>query len=360
MEIFGIDVGNALGIGNIIYSLFGDEAAKKGNLQQYNQGAELLGLPTWDVDGNMLSNYGDSKQLQNLLGILGNQTDYGNKVMGDMTVSGAKQYSHLMDSTRNRLGGLLGGYGDLQRGTDLRGGALEGRLGAGYDALGQGYGQRESDVMGLLAGMGNTERMDLNEYLSNTADANQAGLRARGLGSSTLTANTRTADNRAALRERGALEERLRTQQAGTLAGLRGDTLSATERGLGAATGLAASNLDRYENIGMSGLGAQERGNAMLGAVQEAGTQNYLGNLGAQANFNLGQYGQELGMTGQNYANQLGWLQNLQHQGPGVNNAINGFINYNAAMNAPQPQQGEWYDPIFQGAGYGLGALIMS
>lgn len=358
-----LGLGGVLGLGNLGRSIQGSQAADAANANQYNFGAAMLGLPnaagetTGPVKGKpgQPSTYPQQSLGSQLSDILGQQTAYGNKVLGDLNVSGLKMYTDLFNRTGDRNAALQDTYSGLSRAAATGGAQLGNQLRGGYDALGRGFGQRESDVMGLLSGMGATERADLTEYLNNQAAANQANLSARGLGSSTLTANQANADARTRSRELGALEERLRTQQAGTLAGLRGDTLLAQERGMGAQTALGSTNLDRMANLGLAGAGAQERGQNMLGSVQEAGIQNYLGGLGRQYGFGLDQYGRQMDLASQTAAQQLGWLQSLNSQGPSVDAAFGSLLNYLGARNAPQPQQPNFFESLAPGIGGGIG-----
>ena len=351
---------------NIGRAEIGSAQANEANLGLHNEGRQILGMPLdkplpgmshaeWRAYQQNPQAAGLGSELH---GILGQQTGYGNQALSDMMRSGVQGYSDLYGRTQDRNAGLQSSYGRLGAQIGDRGSALERELSQGYGRLGQGFAGREQDVMGLLRGMGATERMDINEAMANTAAGNQSALRSRGLGSSTIAGGQATADSRARTRELGALEERLRTQQAGTLAGLRGDTLGAQERGLGASAALGSSNLDRNTQFGMSGLGSQERGNTTLGGVQEAGLRNYLGSQSDIANFNLGQYGQQMGITNQNADRQLGWLQQLQHQGPSTDAAWSGFMNYLAAKNTPQPEQPNFFESMAPGIGGGAGMAL--
>jgi hypothetical protein len=84
--------------------------------------------------------------------------------------------------------------------------------------------------MGLLEGMGATEKADIEERFSNLEAEGMQELTDRGLTGSTLTSNLKQGVARSKTRELGALEERVRGQKFSAEVGLKGDLLSYQER----------------------------------------------------------------------------------------------------------------------------------
>ena len=231
------------------------------------------------------NNYGIGGRLQSSLA---NDRMLGQQGYGSLTNAMVRGYDTLGKNTANAYQGLgnaftgfgsqLGGYGDN----------LANALRTGYQGLGSGYAQRESDVLGRIQGLGATERANINEQYDSAANASDAALRARGLGASTLLSGARTQAERGRSRALGSLNESLRAQEANAISGMRGEQLAAQERGLQGVTNLGESNLGRMYGIGMAGLGAQERGIGIGTDIGQAKLGAYGTGENARINFLLG------------------------------------------------------------------------
>jgi len=255
-----------------------------------------------------------------------------------------QRYQQALAEMRGLRSYMMGGYGDLESRQRAELGRLQGsimgRMAGDLTAsqrefqqlrnpLLAGYRGTEQDVMGLMRGMGATEREDVNRRYNALGSQQLADLQARGLGTTTLRQGVQQGVERGRTRELGALEERLRTQQAGALQALRGATLGAQER------------------LGALGLGIGQAGRAGLTQAAAGFGQQGLG-LGAQ--YGLGRLGAYADTT-RDMVNLIASRQDLYP--PDQSQLMYGF----GRASTPMPQGPEWWQGL-PGASIGAAGNI--
>ena len=242
---------------------------------------------------------------------------------------------------------VASGYSSLNDAASSRTGSVLGRLGAGQSAIGQGYSQRTGDVMGLISGLGAQGEANIRRDVSAMTGRSEQDLLSRGLGGSTALAATRGYGERVAQDALNEHRERVRGQQAGYLADLTGEALSADERMLdayaGYESGLTGDEL-AYQN---AGIGATERlGTFGLGLQQDAYNQLLRANqAGAAARMGT----QEAGGLG-----RIGAIAALNHEYPDQN-AYSNWMQHLGQARADTPDTGtnawDWTNMGIQAAG---------
>jgi hypothetical protein len=293
---------------------------------------------------------------------LGADRAMGERDLASLRNATLRGYDKEIGRAADAYAGLGNQFMGLERRLGAQGNQIASALGRGYGDLGGGYAQREADVLGRIQGLGATERANINEQYDSAAAANDAALRSRGLGASSLIGGARTQSERGRSRALGALGESLRAQEAGAIGQLRGEALSAQERGLQGVANAGQANLGRMANVGLTGLGAAERGigtgiDLGLGKLSSFGS----GELG-RINFLLGnsanQRASDAGITG----DAMNLLASYQPQIPNTN-AWGNWGSVRAAeaqADAYKDAQPEWYEGLLGGVGQGVGTLVGS
>lgn len=391
-RMFGVPTDLAMGLAGVLREELGTSQANADTNLRYGQAMNLYGF---DPETGSFSGGAYGRAQRSLMdeagmynqGLRGISAGYNSDMFGlagDIRGQTARQMQGYGDLGSQIGGGygqlgtdLMGGYGGLRSDASMGGSGLLGMAQSGYGGLTSGYGSRQNDVMGLLSGMGNAERQDIQQRYGDLAGAQQQQLAASGLSGTTIGSNLAAGRARDMTREMGGLDERLRNQAAGYLTQLSGDTLGARERGLTAGLGIGQTNLDRELGYGAAGLGAQERmGSAGLGAQMGIG----LSGLGAQERWYGAQNAQEqqrinqiMGLGQQGLAYNAGNMAEGRNIGLGMSNEMlnllggkqniipssGGWQNLGsilAANNVQQPQS-NWYDGIVGPAAGAAGAI---
>lgn len=274
--------GALLNVINAIQSQRQYDEAKGANLERYEQGLGLLG---YNPNTGVIGSDTPYSQLQ---------ADLSN--LGDLTMRGLREerdrgYDALSTLTTQNLGTLRQNASENAR-----------QYANFANDLAQGYQDRYDTGIGMLEGWGDQERRDLQRDFDTALEADQANLRARGLGSSTITSTAQLGNQRERSEAMARLNERLNRERLGVHERLSGDLLGSQER-----VGQLGHQYGREDRGAITDyrVGGRER------------LENYLQNAN-QGILGVGErYGQQgLGMQQQQINNILSWISGREDPYP--------------------------------------------
>jgi hypothetical protein len=177
-----------------------------------------------------------------------------------------------------------------------------------YEQLAADYEARDSELSGMLEGMGATERADLEKQRTQMMAAQKEELSRRGITStSALSAALRGVDL-ASNESLGKLEARLRQQTLDYRAQFSGETLQAQERATNFSTAAAQANFAGGQNVaqGMQGLAE------MMAAQRTAGWANQTEIQSSLINQQSGRFAAALGYKADIYGANLRERQHVR------------------------------------------------
>ena len=194
-----------------------------------------------------------------------------------------------------------------------------------YEQLAADYASRDSELTGMLEGMGAGERADLEKQRTQMMAAQKEDLSRRGITSTSALGAAMRGVDIASNESLGKLEERLRKQTMDYRAQFSGETLQAQERATNFSTAAAQANFAAGQNVaqGMTGLAEMMAAQRTAGWANQAEIQSsiinqsgskYAALLGYKAdiygmNLKEGQHQRETGLARQqgNQQTKLGY-----------------------------------------------------
>jgi len=162
-------------------------------------------------------------------------------------------YNEGNAANEQRYEDILGGYRDLTSQSGEMHDSRINQLADMYANMGQqinsGFQGRYDKGMGLLEGLGDTERKRINRSYDNQVGSIGANLTNRGLNNSTIAGSMQNAVNRNREESQGMLSEQLRREQLGAHTNLSGDQMSAMQNLLFSTTqGLDNATLQKIQS----------------------------------------------------------------------------------------------------------------
>lgn len=157
--------------------------------------------------------------------------------------------SRLNQNYGQALGGLASNETALRGNLDKAYGTTMGSLKDVNAALQSGYANQQRDVMGLMEGMGDTQKRQARENWAAQGAKTQQNLTDSGMGNTTIGAQMGIANTAGMNKDLAAIDESTRTAKSGMLANLTGNALASRQAMGQYGTGLQADMLNNQTNM---------------------------------------------------------------------------------------------------------------
>jgi len=222
-----------------------------------------------------------------------------------------------------------------------------------------GYDRQRADVMGLMEGMGESQKRDIRQNYADAGARTQQALADSGMGNTTVGAQMGLANTAAMNKDLAAADEATRTAKSGMLANLTGNAL-ASQQNLGqygtsmqsdllgnrasALASQADANWGRRADLGSNliesrnamGLEQAQMADAQSQSRQ-AFAQQYAGDYANQLNNNWGQWDSVLRNIQVPYSQNTGQAMTMEGLG-GMTSTLNSAADRQAQMAAARQQ----------------------